>query len=89
MLFLTDEVLERLLRGRKKEKEESVGNSETKETAENPENATDSWVEAENAYMNEVNKNKTVFTRQMIASRLKSGKCMWRMVWGIILLFFA
>ena len=89
MVFLTDEVLERLLRGRKTRGDENVGSSKAEETADRTEKMADSHVEAEKAYMDEVNKNKTVFTRKTIASRLKSGKCTGKKVWGIILLFFA
>ena len=89
MVFLTDEVLERLLRGRKTRGDENVGSSKAEETADRTEKMADSHVEAEKVYMDEVNKNKTVFTRKTIASRLKSGKCTWRMVWGITLLYFS
>lgn len=77
--LLSNELLERLLRYRKNQNTE---NTDIKNTFE----AKD---DVEARYIDKVNKNKKVFTREMIASKLKSKKCTWRMVWGIILLYFS
>ena len=80
---LTNEVLERFLRRRNSS--ECSGELKAEETKTN----ADVKNEVVNNYINELNKDKKVFTREMIFSRLKSGKCTWRMVWGIILLYFS
>lgn len=89
VIFFTTKLLERLLRNRKNNNDESIGEIETKAVSTNFKNAAGSKVEVEKKYINEVNKNKKIFTREMITSRLKGGKCTWRMVLGIILLYFS
>lgn len=88
IVFLTSEVLERLIRLRNN-RTENIDEANKNEKLEGHENSDNLKNEAETNYINEVNKNKKVFTKEMISSRLKSGKCTWRLVWGIILLYFS
>ena len=89
IVFLTNELLERLLRNRKNTQGDNHEKLENGKLASDDETSSETEQNAEANYISEVNKNKKVFTSEMIASRLKSGKCTWRLVWGIILLYFS
>ena len=89
IVFLTNELLERLLRNRKNTQGDNHEKLENGKLASDDETSSETEQNAESNYISEVNKNKKVFTSEMIASRLKSGKCTWRLVWGIILLYFS
>lgn len=89
VVFLTNEVLERMLRNRRNNQGEDPNESEVKELTGNTENTVEAKQEAETNYINIINKNKKVFTSEMIVSRLKFVKCTWRMVLGIILLYYS
>lgn len=89
IVFLTNELLERLLRNRKNTQGDNHEKLENGKLASDDETPSETEQNAEANYISEVNKNKKVFTSEMIASRLKSGKCTWRLVWGIILLYFS
>lgn len=89
IVFLTNELLERLLRNRKNTQGETNEQTENSKLTSDDKGISEAEQTAEDNYISEVNKNKKVFTSDMIASRLKSGKCTWRLVWGIILLYFS
>ena len=89
IVFLTNELLERLLRNRKNTQGDNHEKLENGKLASDDETSSETEQNAEANYISEVNKNKKVFTSEMIASRLKSGTCTWRLVWGIILLYFS
>ena len=89
VFLLTSELLERLLRNRQSTQDENSKEPDTEEVTSNVDNSSEIRQTTETNYINEVNKNKKVFTSEMISSRLKSGKCTWRLVWGIILLYFS
>lgn len=88
VVFLTTEVLERLLRKYKNKVKQSTEISEGKTESENIEIAADTKLEVKKDYLDEINKNKKVFTKEIIASQLRWQKCTWRMILGIILLYF-
>jgi membrane protease YdiL (CAAX protease family) len=89
IVFLTNKLLERLLRNRKNTQGDNHEKLENGKLASDDETLSETEQNAEANYISEVNKNKKVFTSEMITSRLKSGKCTWRLVWGIILLYFS
>ncbi|MBR4868864.1 MAG: hypothetical protein IKU10_06885 [Clostridia bacterium] len=92
VILFTNELLERLLRSREKENEEAV--SITQSEGENTppqmsqsENANRSQVEA--TYLERLEKNKSVFTHDMIVAHLSKGKSVGRTIWGSVLLFLS
>lgn len=89
VLPLTNEVFERFLIERRNTQGKNTNEPEAKALTGNAENTVEAKQEAETNYINKINQNKKVFTSEMITSRLKSGRCTWRMVLGIILLYFS